>query len=269
MPEDEVDLFLAFAQNEYRLDLSFYRKTFLGRRINVRMDAVEVNNLTEYLNLLKKDTQEWKKFLDNLSINVSEFFRDPEVFSYFKDNCLPGIFKNKEETGFKRIHCWSCGCSCGEETYSLAIMFREYSGRKNRDFFIKVSGTDVDQDALTKAKEAKYRQQSLGKVTPVILEKYFDNLGNDIYQVKKEIRESVDFKTHNLLTDNLIPNVDIIFFRNVRIYFNENKAGKILLKIYESLRKNGYLVLGKVETLGSLKNLFEPVSINNKIFRKI
>lgn len=268
--ERELDLFLIYAKKYRGLDFNSYRKSFLLRRFKARFRAKGANNFLEYLRVIKREPQEWNNLLDNLSINVSEFFRDPEVFIYFKEYCIPELIKKQKEKGMGIISCWSCGCSYGEEPYSLAIIFKEFLREKGEKIFIKIWGTDVDEDALRKAEEAQYAKPGLNKVGKKILEDYFIPLPDDTYTVKDEIKKLVVFKKQNLLMDKPLNFMDAIFLRNVRIYFSQPQAEKVLMDIVGSLKKDGYLVLGKAETMPvTLKEFFEPVSPANKIFKKI
>lgn len=272
--EKEFDAFIEYVKQHRELDLNYYRKTFLLRRLQARFNAKNIDNLPQYVDLLKKDTGEWNIFLENLSINVSEFFRDKDVFSSFAKKCIPEMIMRKEKEGNKTIRCWSCGCSCGEEAYSLSVLIHDYFQKNNvTGFTFKVYATDVDGDALEKAKTGEYEKMSFKKLDPYVLNNYFDFIPPDRYSIKLEIRKEVSFQKQNILVDEPLKHMDIIFFRNVRIYFQGKKGDAILLKICSGLRKNGYLVLGKVETLGStsedFKENFRYIDMNNRILEKI
>ena len=267
--ERELKKFLDSVKRIKGVDLSSYRKSFLLRRTKIRMAIRNIKNLTEYFYLIKKDPQEWRYFLDNLNINVSEFFRDPEVYFQFQKVCIPELIKRKEEKKQKIIRCWSCGCSCGEEPYSLAIVFKEALREKINNFILSIWATDIDEEALEIAKKGEYTLNSLKRLNEYFLKNYFIKISDSLYRVKDEIKKMVIFKKHNILTQRPLKNMDVIFFRNLRIYFDPLKAKDILLEIYKSLKKDGYLILGKVETIDfSLRKLFTPVDIANKIFKK-
>ena len=223
--------------------------------------------IPEYISELKRQPQEWVNFLNALSINVSEFFRDPEVFQYFKEYCIPEIIKKKKQNCERVIRCWSCGCSYGEEAYSLAMLFAESLQRESEEFLIKVRATDIEGKAIEKAKNGEYQKASLGKVDKRILKKYFSSLSSDEFKVNDQVKKLVTFQKQNINMDGFFNNMDVIFFRNVKIYFSEAESEKILSKLANSLRSGGYLVLGKVETIqSSIKDLFRTININNKIF---
>lgn len=269
LEEKELSLFLAYIEKYRGLDLTFYRKNFLLRRLKARFMATGVSGFVEYLRIIKKDPEEWNNFLDNLSINVSEFFRDPEVFLYFKDFCLPELIKNKDENGKRSISCWSCGCADGEEPYSLAIVFKESLKERMKEFYVKIWATDIDEDALRKAQKAEYPSSALNQLNEKILKNYFFPVSYNIYRVKDEITSLVIFKKQNVFVDEPLKFMDVIFLRNVRIYFNQTQAEKVLMDMADSLKMDGYLVLGKAEIMPlTLKKIFEPVSLTNKIFKR-
>ncbi len=231
----------------------------------------KADSLGEYIQILKKNPQEWNRLLDNLNINVSEFFRDVEVFRHFREICIPELVKQQEDKLIRTIACWSCGCSCGEEPYSLAITFREALKEKISQYPVKIWATDISEAALKKAEKAEYTKEALGKVDENILKKYFLRLPNDGYTLNNEIKNMVLFKKHNFFTDPPPKFTDVIFLRNVRIYYAPEQAEKVLLHLSESLKKGGYLVLGKAESMpvNLLRKVFEPVNLVDKIFMKI
>ena len=135
---ESVDLFTKFVLRKRDLDLSSYSKKFLSRRIYTRLIDLKINTIRDYISFLEKNPEEFIRFLETLSINVSEFFRDPDVFEFFYKNCIPQIIKKKREEKLFFVHCWSCGCSCGEETYSLAILFKEFLKNNNNNINVKI-----------------------------------------------------------------------------------------------------------------------------------
>lgn len=269
LQEGDVEFFLKCIKNYKDIDLSFYRKSFIKRRLTARFNMINVYNMAEYVSLLKKDSCEWEAFLDNLSINVSRFFRDPEVFSEFNDIVLPQLVKRKEAAAHNTIRCWSCGCSYGEEPYSLAILFTEFLKKHKSNIDFKIIASDVDEEALTIAQKGLYTKESLSNVSCTILENYFTALDEARFEIKDEIKNAVRFRKHNLFIDKPITYMDVVFFRNVGIYFSGERSEEIFSSLHQSLKKGGFLVLGKVENLRqSVRRYFEPVSLVNKIFRR-
>jgi len=270
LEEKDINFFLAFVKREYSLDLSFYRKTFLMRRLAVRLNAVDVSSIKGYTDYLKANPQEWPVFIDHLSINVSKFFRDKEVFAEFKDTVLPRILKKKKESAASSIRIWSCGCSNGEEPYSLAILLNDFFSEQKEQIPFSLVASDVDSDALGKASVGEYSSQAMENVSSLQKETYFDQAEDGKYRVKDSLKSRIKFKKHNLFVDKPFPFMDVIFFRNVGIYLSADNTEKIFVNIHHALKQGGYLVLGKVETLRrSVDGYFQPVSLQNKIYEKI
>ena len=264
----ELDEFIDFAKGKKGLDLSLYRPTFIKRRLTVRMGYCKVEAISDYINVLKDDIAEWDNFLRALSINVSEFFRDKDVFDFFYSSCFKEIVHSKKLRKQKMINLWSAGCSRGEEPYSLAVMLLESLKGRN-EFVPRVLATDIDAQALEAAKEGVFKEDSLKNVPPFILRKYFTKAGFGRWAVNNSVKRIVLFKKHNLFDKPPFKYMDAVFCRNVRIYFDTMRALQVLMYIHSSLRESGYLVLGRVETMPvSLKKHFVVVESCYKIFQK-
>ena len=249
VPKGVFDI-IDFIRREKNVNLSYYRPTFIFRRIKVRMGACQASSLSDYKDILVKDDQEWDRLANVLSVNVSKFFRDKDVFDYFADNCLRELFDKKIKRGQKTLRIWSAGCSCGEEPYSLAIILKDrFTKEINNGMASYVLATDMDFDALNAAKKGVYRKERLENISSFMLKNYFNNIGNGNWAVKDEVKGLVKFKKQNLLADKTLRFIDVIFCRNVRIYFDQKEAEKLLWNMYESLNNGGYLVLGKIEIL--------------------
>jgi chemotaxis methyl-accepting protein methylase len=265
---DEKDLgnVVLFINQRYGMDLAYYRQSFLFRHMRSCMQDVNCKNSSEYISLLKNKPEEFKRFLETLSINVTHFFRDIEVFNAFARIVIPDLLKQKERGERSCIRVWSAGCASGQETYSLAILFKEALGASGMDF--KITGTDVDQDSLDKAKEGVYEERNFHETDKKLLDKYFTQDYNRCYRVNDEIRQFVKFEKNNLITDEPLRHVDIIFCRNVLIYFNRAQQDLIFSKFFSGLNSTGYLVTAKVETIWN-KDLFVNIDLNSKIYKKV
>ncbi len=263
----ELRRFVYRIKKKRGLDLTLYRPTFLLRRIRARMYNCGLKEIDTYLTKVEEDLDEWEKLLEALSINVSEFFRDPEVFNYFAKHCLKELEERKKANKQKIIRFWSAGCSFGEEAYSLAIMLRENTDENY--FFTKVFATDIDANSLAKAKKGLYDESSLKNVSAKLKERYFIRVKEDIWSVNDNLRKMVTFRQHNLFEKPLFKYFDAIFCRNVRIYFSAQQSEEVLWNIYNALARGGYLVLGKVEAMpASLKKYLVDIEGSCKIFQK-
>ena len=267
---DENDLrkILHFIREYKGVDLSQYREGFAFRRLRLRIQAAKCQNYLDYIKLLQEKPEEFNRFLDNLSINVTEFFRDSDVFAAFKNILISEIIPKKEAASHRIIRFWSAGCASGEETYSLAILIKEALGAKT-GFVVKIWGTDIDNDALEKARKGEYKlDDRLAKIDKKIMKKYFIPLDNDTCRVKDEIKQMVKFEQCNLSRDPSFNYLDAIFCRNVMIYLSHQQKGELFERFHRLLNPRGYLVLSKVETLWE-RRLFETVLPKEKIYQKI
>ncbi|MBU3111750.1 CheR family methyltransferase [Clostridium lacusfryxellense] len=242
---------------EYNIDLSAYKSNQLHRRILSLMSRVEVNSVEEYIKLLKKDPSQKQKFLDFITINVTEFFRNPEIFDELTKKIISELPYN---SGLK---IWSAACSIGAEPYSLAMIMDNLNSRANH----KIVATDIDSTILQKAKNGEYVYSEVKNVPKNFLDKYFVVKG-DKYSISPGIKKMVEFKKHDLILDNFEGNFDLVVCRNVVIYFNADIKEKIYKKIGESLKKGGLFFVGATESIYNYKEYgFEKAS--TFIYKKI
>jgi chemotaxis protein methyltransferase CheR len=266
LDENGLKEILCFILDHKGIDVSNYRKSFLLRRIRLRLLATNVKDYREYIELLKKDDNEFNLFLDKLSINVTEFFRDPDVFTAFKRQVLPEIIQRKQACGNHNLRIWSSACASGEEPYSIAILMQEALGDRH-NFALRIWASDIDAQVLEKAKKGEYPQASLQKIAPHILKKYFTPAGEGFYRLNDTIRQMVKFQAHNIFHEPPFKWLDVIFCRNVMIYLDRSQTKELFIKFNRLLNPKGYLVLGKVEMLWE-KDLFTPVDLKEKIYQK-
>lgn len=265
--EEDTKKIIDFINKQRGLDLSSYRENFFLRRLRVRMLATKIEEVKDYIRLIQNSPEEFNLFLDALSINVTEFFRDIDVFDAFAKFVVPEVIKRKEASGNKVIRIWSAACAYGQEPYSLAILMKEALGDR-KDFLVKILGTDIDEEALTKADQGIYACGDFKKVRKDIIEKYFVSADNNNYRVCDEIRRMVKFEKFNLIKDPPLKFMDIIFCRNVMIYFSHQQQDELFRKFAQALHSNGYLVIGKVEATWS-RDLFIPVRPMQKIYQRV
>ena len=260
--------FIDFVRREKCLDLSLYRSTFINRRLLVRMSYYKTEAISDYINIIRSSSEEWNNFLGSLSINVSEFFRDKDVFDFFYNDCLKEIIHSKRLKKQRVINFWSAGCSYGEEPYTLAIILLEALGEKS-EFVPRILATDIDTQALDAAKEGVFKEGSVKNIPSSLLKRYFTRTNSGRWAVNDSVKRIISFRKHNLFDKPVFKYMDTVFCRNVRIYFDTDKAQHVLMHIHSSLKKGGYLVLGKVETMPFfLKKYFVVVDKCYKIFQK-
>lgn len=254
----EFDEFHKWVHKELGIDLTAYKPEQLNRRINSLMTRIGVKNLQEYTDLIKKDDEQRQKFLDFITINVTEFFRNPELF-----NEVETLIRDRLLVEKKNIKIWSAACSIGCEPYSLAIILKRLKA-ENR---ATILATDIDNTILGKAKEGKYTDAEVKNVPKDELNKYFAN-ENKNYLIKNEIKSLVTFKKHDLICDNYDRNFDLIVCRNVVIYFKNDIKRLIYNKFSASLNPGGLLFVGATESIYNYKE-FGLEKVSTFVYKKV
>ena len=247
------------------VDFGYYKQNTVNRRIMRRMALNKFNTLPEYVKFLREHTHELDLLYKDLLINVTSFFRDPNVYDALGKKILPALFKNRKENDTIRI--WTPACANGEEAYSVAICLFEFLQEKAIRTPIQIFGTDLNEAAIAKARSGVYNKGAMGNVSPERLKKYFIKTDGH-YQIIKPIRDVCIFATHNLLKDPPFSRMDLISCQNVLIYIESNPQKKILQAFHYSLKPTGYLLLGKSETIGSSTELFAQLDKELKIYSR-
>ncbi len=254
-----------FVHKKRGLNLSYFKPAFLSRRIGVRMKILNMTSSSQYAQLLNSDLDEVGTLYDSLSINVTKFYRDKKVWQVFGNKIIPDLLKDSKISEKSRI--WSCGCASGEEPYSLAIMFSEaLDNPKNK---IKIQATDINSHALQKAQKGIYTADNLKNLDALLITKYFKKIDSTKYQVINEIKDLVSFNLADITTFP-ISYLDVIFCRNLLIYYGKEAQDLIFKKFYTVLKPNSYLVLGMDETLWGhkLQNSFLSLHPRDRIYQK-
>lgn len=237
--------FKRLARADFRLDLESYKENQLRRRINSFMQKYKAESYADFLALLKKKRDVYESFLNHLTINVSEFFRDPKRFAELEQEHLPALLNKK-----KKLKIWSAACSNGAEPYSVAIILAELTpGARHR-----ILATDVDRDILARAREARYGADAVKNVRPDRLKRYFTREG-DTFVLAASIKEKVTFQHHDLLQDGYDTGFDLILCRNVTIYFTREAQERVNYKFSQSLNAGGILFIGGSEMIFNYRQL--------------
>jgi two-component system CheB/CheR fusion protein len=250
------------------IDFSRYRATTLNRRVLHRMAMTGCSELEEYLGRLTADPGEMEKLLDIVTIHVTEFFRDRDVFKSLEQGYVPALIDEKTGAGHGVIRAWSAGCSTGEEAYSMAMMIDRAVSRVSPNTHIEVFGTDVSEDSCRTARKGVYCDEKLESLPADVVEAYFEEKGQ-CRKVTSRLRSLVKFMSHDLFTAPPYSHLDLIMCRNVLIHFEHDVRDEIIANFHASLQDRGLFVLGKSEALsGPLEELFELVEPRCKIYRK-
>ncbi len=233
--------FISFIYNikqKTGLDLTQYREEQLKRRLTTLYRKNGYENFGHYFTGIEHDVSMFNELLDNMTINVTEFFRNPPLWEKVRQHILPQLMRKKS-----RIKSWSAGCSTGEEPYTLAMIFQELNIDKEY-----ILATDVDLEALSKAKQGIFTERALQRMHKYFQEKYFIKQQKS-YEISETIKKLVQFKKQNLLADHFDTNYDFITCRNVMIYFTEEAREQLYQKFSESLNPEGVLFVGNNEKI--------------------
>ena len=247
------------------IDFTYYKQTTIRRRILRRMVMHKVNEIKEYLMLLKENKSEQDNLFQDLLIPVTSFFRDIQTFDNLCETTFPALIKNKSLTN--PIRMWVAGCSTGQEAYSMAMCLCEYLGENLKNVKIQLFATDVSEIAVVKARSGNYLKREMEGVSEERIEAFFDKTDGS-YQLKKTIREMCVFAPHNFLKDAPFARMDFISCRNVLIYMEPYLQKKAISTFHYALNDKGFLLLGKSETTGSASDLFVAVNKNDKLYSR-
>ena len=249
----DLELILNYLNDKRGFDFSGYRIAMVARRIGERMTSIKVESTTDYLHYLQKNADELDTLLDVLTINVSRFFRDTLTFEYIANRVLPAIVHEKKKADDNSIRAWSAGCAMGEEPYSIAILIHELLEKEALKTNVNIFATDIDGKILKKAKKAAYPYESIKSIKYRLLKKYF-TVDGETFQLMPAIRNFVSFSIYDILDkksyappESVFGSFDLVLCRNVLIYFDTEHQDQIFGRLYRSLAKNGYLVLGEAE----------------------
>src|SRR5690625_4769817 len=223
------------------IDLSLYKEAQMKRRITSLRNKRGFETFYSYFQALKKDHILLDEFIDRLTINVSEFYRNPKRWEVLQEKVIPYLIHDKN-----RLNIWSAACSTGEEPYSLAILLKE----RFPSLQVQILATDIDKGALNKARQGIYKEQSLKDLPKTYKNKYFIQK-NGLCYLDNQIKKMVNFKSHNLLADRYPQNIDLIICRNVLIYFTDEAKQEIYTHFSDSLNQNGILFVGSTEQIFS------------------
>jgi chemotaxis protein methyltransferase CheR len=242
-----------------------FRRRGIKRRLERRMAGIGVSGFGEYLRRVTEDQEELDHLTRIFSVTISRFFRDKDVFTRMEASVIPTILKK----GLRELRVWSIGCASGEEAYSLAMLWKE----KFQDTWpatrFAVLATDIDEGLLRRAEEGRYKSSSLREVPEDIREHAF-KLEQGFFAVSQEVRQSVQFKRHDVLKEDPLPGMDLILCRNLAFtYFSKERQRDVLKKISTGLGEGGYLCIGRTETLPLMyPTLFIPIYHKERIYQK-
>jgi two-component system, chemotaxis family, CheB/CheR fusion protein len=265
-PEAALEALLQFLKRSRGFDFTGYKRPSLERRFRRRTDAVGCKTFGDYLDYLEVHPEEYQALFDTLLINVTDFFRDAEAWEQVRSEALPLMLDGKPADEPLRV--WSAGCASGQEPYTIAMLLCEALGEETYRERVKIYATDIDEEALNVARQATYAASELENVAPELLERYFED-SRGRFAFRPDLRHTLVFGVNNLVHDAPISRLDLLVCRNTLMYLTAETQGRILRHFHFALRETGILLLGKSEMMVSHRDLFVPVDLTRRIFRKV
>lgn len=223
-----------------KIDLNYYKEKQMRRRINTIATKHGCNDYDTYVRVLRADKEKFNEFVNFLTINVSEFYRNPDQWKLLDEKVIPKLIR---EQG-RNLKIWSAACSTGDEPYSLAMAFSRHLPLSS----VHITATDIDKQVLSHAQVGLYNEKSITNVPTDLKQKYFKKVGES-YQVSSELKRCITFKEHNLLKDPYPRDFDLILCRNVVIYFTDDAKKMIYQNFQKSLKPHGVLFIGSTEQI--------------------
>jgi len=261
----EFEALLDYLKRNRKCDLTGYKRSTLMRRFGHRMQSINIDSYQSYLQYLQRHAEEHLDLLDDVLINFTGFFRDPQAWSYLAAEIIPKIIASKQSD--EPIRVWSAGCAAGQETYSLLILLAEVLGVEFCLQQVQCYATDADADSLQQAQRASYNDLEIIGIPPNLLEKYFERTEQG-YVFHPRLRQRVIFERHDLMKDTPMPAIDLLVCRNVLIYFTSEAQEFILARFHSALKNTGFLFLGQTEMLVHHWQIFRRVKLKQRIYTK-
>jgi len=273
--QDQTDKHMSYFDNIIILlraqtghDFSSYKKSTIHRRIERRMGIHEIDKIDTYFRFLQENPQELELLSKEFLIGVTSFFREPTEWELLKGNVIPALLAERAPNDTLRV--WVSGCSTGEEAYSLAIVFKEVLDqlKLSQDFSMQIFATDLDIDAINKAREGVFSDNIEEDMSLECLNRYFDKVDCG-YQVVKTIRDMVIFAQQNMIKDPPFTKIDILTCRNLLIYLKTEMQEKLIPLFHYSLNPDGFLFLGSAEAVGNFSDLFKPLDRKSRLYKRL
>jgi len=263
---DSLDALLEFVKASRGFDFTGYKRSSIERRVSKRMSEVEVERYDDYIDYLELHAEEFAELFNTLLINVTSFFRDPQTWEHLATDIVPEIIQSRADNAPLRV--WCAGCASGEEAYTVAMVFARVLGDAAFRDRVKIYATDVDEEALDQARHGAYQPRRLENVPRDALERFFERT-DQRYVFRTDLRRSVIFGRNDLIQDAPISRIDLLVCRNTLMYFTAETQARILRRFHFALDDNGMMLLGKSEMLITHGDLFTPVDLKWRVFRKV
>jgi two-component system CheB/CheR fusion protein len=263
-PNKDFEELLEYLKTSRGFDFTGYKRPSLMRRVERRLAETDVKSFADYLDHLQVHPEEFAQLFNTILINVTSFFRDPHAWEYIEKEVVPKIAGH----GKGPIRIWSAGTASGEEAYTIAMLLFDALDRSDFQQRVKIYATDVDEEALTMARQGRYPAKDLEDVPESLRERHLEQIGSR-FAFRAELRRAIIFGRHDLVQDAPISRLSMVICRNALMYFNADAQASILERLHFALNDEGFLFLGKAEMLLSHSKLFTPVSLKDRVFAKV
>jgi len=255
-----------FVEDRVPFEPGYYNEAYLGRRIAARMQRRDADDHAAYRAILEEDDEEREALLDALTINVTGFFRDPDMWADLR-TVLRDL---SEENGRAGVDAWSAPCADGREPYSLSMLAADDDGVNERR--LRITAVDISEEALDAARAGVYettRTTDIGEeLSPLSDPEAYVEREEGVFRVRESVRSRVTFEPYDLIRDGPKSDMDLVFCRNLLIYIDSEYKGRLFETLRDSIRPGGYLVLGKTETVPpDMRESFEPVAKRSRIYQ--
>lgn len=258
----ELHMLLDRIHARFGLSGAAYKERYFRRRLGMRMHRLGIARYADYMHRLEMDPDEYGRLLDAVAINVSRFFRNPDVWTALKRDVIPALFAQDPP-----VHLWSAGSAAGEEAYTLAMLLAEHAATPAALDRFSIMGTDIDGHALERARSARYEDDALAELQPATRCRWFQ--GGPPWTVRPELRRLVHFRTLDLAVDPFPGDQHLVLCRNVLIYFERALQESILVRFVDALVPGGFLVLGQAETLlGPARGAFRRIGNRERVYQR-
>ena len=251
--DNDYEQFRKVIYDECGITFSATNRSILDSRIKDLLRRKNLQTPAEYMDLVLKNPDEMKEMLDSVTTNLTRFFRNQPHFDAFINYVIPAVIENKKKGVDRTIRVWSAGCSTGEEPYTIAMILKEIVPL---GFDFKVTASDISLKSLMVGQQGFYADSKVDGIPANYLEKYFTKVEGG-YQVKKELQDTIHFDYHNLKNDSGARNLDVVFCRNVLIYFDEAAQRAVIDRFWDAMAPQSYLFIGHSESLFGMKTQFE------------
>ena len=265
-PDMTLDALLEFVRDTRGFDFTGYKRSTIQRRLAKRMTAVGAERYDDYVDYLELHAEEFAELFNTLLINTTDFFRDPPTWEFFAAEIAPQLLAARPPDSALRV--WCAGYASGEEPYTVAMVLASVMGDPSFRERVKIYATDIDEEALDQARRGAYGPRQIEDVPHDALERFFERT-DQRYVFRKDLRRCVIFGRNDLVQDAPISRIDLLVCRNTLMYFNAETQAQILRRFHFGLDNEGYLLLGRSEMLIAHTELFAPVELKRRVFRKV